>query len=133
MKKNIIRWCFLSFAVLLVLAGCEKQNMPRALEIQKPFKYTDKYYENLRAYKKSDHQLAFGWFADYSQSFSFGLHFKGLPDSIDIVSLWGGIPSMRQNDPKDSVTSYNPTAYEEMRYVREVKGIKMVVPVIVRM
>ncbi len=83
-------------------------------EIQKPYTYSDQYYENLRAYKASDHQISFVWFADYTSSHSMGIRFMGLPDSIDIVSLWGGIPN-----PKDY-----PLVYEEMRFCQKVKGMK---------
>ncbi|MET0465005.1 MAG: glycoside hydrolase family 18 [Chitinophagaceae bacterium] len=99
--------------------ACKKEN----IEIQKPFQYTDEYYANLRAYKKSNHQICFGWYSDYSQTFSYGMHFKGLPDSIDIISLWGGIPDKNES----------PAVWEEMRYVRDVKGMKLVAPVIVQL
>ncbi|MCG2615325.1 glycoside hydrolase family 18 [Terrimonas sp. NA20] len=108
--------------VIIVSASfvaCKKEN----IEIQKPFEYSDEYYANLRAYKKSDHQICFGWFADYSQTFSYGMHFKGLPDSIDILSLWGGIPKKEDN----------PSVWEELRFVRDVKGMRLVAPVIVQL
>src|SRR5262249_37425943 len=92
--------------------------------------YSDEYYENLRTYKKSDHQICYGWYSDYSQTFSYGMHFLGVPDSIDIISLWGGIPSLKQND---SFAAYNPAAYNEMKFVREVKGTKMLAVKIIRM
>ena len=49
---------------------------------------------------------------------------------LDVISLWGGIPSLKQND---SLASYNPVAYEEMKFVREVKGTKMLAVKIIRM
>ena len=72
--------------------------------IQKPYTYSDQYYANLRAYKASDHQVSFMWFADYSSSHSTGIRFVGLPDSLDICSLWGGIPSDVEGKPN---TFYN--------------------------
>lgn len=92
-----------------------------ALEIQKPYTYSDQYYANLRAYKASDHQISFMWFADYASSHSMGLHFFGLPDSLDICSLWGGIPSDIEGKPN---TFYSPKAYEEMRFCQRVKGMR---------
>lgn len=92
------------------------------LEIQKPYTYNEQYYENLRAYKASDHQVSFMWFADYSSSHSLGIRFLGLPDSLDICSLWGGIPSDIQGKPN---TFYNPLVHEEMRFCQKVKGMKM--------
>lgn len=91
-------------------------------EIQKPYTYSDQYYANLRAYKASDHQVSFMWFADYSSSHSTGIRFVGLPDSLDICSLWGGIPSDVEGKPN---TFYNPLVYEEMRFCQKVKGMKM--------
>lgn len=84
-------------------------------QIQKPYTYDEKYYENLRAYKKTEHPISFMWFADYSSSHSYGLHFLGLPDSLDMCSLWGGIPSEEQS----------PEVYKEMRFVQKVKGVRM--------
>ena len=43
----------------------------------------------------------------------------GLPDSLDICSLWGGIPT-------------KPEVVEEMRFVQKVKGTKMLVVAITR-
>ncbi|WP_405372082.1 glycoside hydrolase family 18 [Phocaeicola sp.] len=85
------------------------------LEIQKPYTYSDQYYADLRAYKASDHQISFMWFSDYTASHSLGIRFMGLPDSLDICSLWGGIPK----------PDTNPLVYEEMRFCQKVKGMKM--------
>lgn len=112
-----------SFLSVVLLAGglssCDSDIENK--EIQKPYTYDEKYYENLRAYKASDHQVAFMWFSDYSASHSYGLHFLGLPDSIDICSLWGGIPSDIKGKPN---TFYNPKVHEEMRFLQKVKGVK---------
>jgi hypothetical protein len=124
---------FFAVCLVVIAMGCQKQNTPQALAIQKPFTYSDQYYQNLRDYKKSDHELCYGWFADYAQTYSYGFHFAGLPDSLDICSLWGGIPSNRLKDPKDSITHYNPAVYQEMMDARTIRGMKMVVPVITRM
>ena len=85
------------------------------LEIQTPYTYSDQYYADLRAYKASDHQLSLMWFSDYTASHSLGIRFMGLPDSLDICSLWGGIPK----------PDTNPLVYEEMRFCQKVKGMKM--------
>ena len=111
-----------AFASIIYLTGCDKQTTPEALQIQKPHSYSEEYLENLRAYKKTEHQIAYVWFADYTQSYSYGQRFAGLPDSIDICSLWGGIPN----------EEINPTAYREMREIQEVKGVRLVIPTIVR-
>lgn len=49
------------------------------------------YLEDLRAYKKTDHLVMFGWFAYWnpgSPDLTFSL--DELPDSVDFVSNWGG-------------------------------------------
>lgn len=130
------------FTVLLMLAlvaltatNCSEDI--EALQIQKPKTYDEQYFANIRAYKKSDHTLSFVWYAAYAplegvegykDPASWGERIRGLPDSLDIVSLWMGIPS---NDPDDS--GYAPVAYEDMHYVRETLGTRFVVPTIVRM
>lgn len=94
-----------------------------------PTTYGPQYYKNLRDYKKSDHSIAWGWFVDYTQSTSLATRFLGLPDSLDICSLWGGIPS---DDSTHVDTHYLPEVYREMKYVQEVKGTRLVVPTIIR-
>lgn len=94
-----------------------------------PTTYGPQYYKNLRDYKKSDHSIAWGWFADYTQSTSLATRFLGLPDSLDICSLWSGIPS---DDSTHVDTHYLPDVYREMKYVQEVKGTRLVVPTIIR-
>lgn len=131
MKINHINRRFHAIVlVTMLIAGCKKQTTPEPLSLQNPNKYSEEYYANLRAYKKTDHQICYGWYSEYSQVYSNAQHFIGLPDSIDIISLWGGIPSLKQND---SLTTYNPTAYEEMRFVREKKGTRMLAVKIIRM
>ncbi len=124
---------FLSTALLaFVVTGCDEWTEQKTEMIQKPYAYTDKYYENLRAYKESEHQIFYGWFAAYAhkegvvapykKSPSWGEHFAGLPDSMDFCSVWMGLPTKEEN----------PIAYNEMRQVRKLKGIKMLMPTICR-
>jgi hypothetical protein len=124
------------FLMLLtsVFVGCIKE---KTVQVQKPFTYDEQYYQNLRAYKKTDHTLCFGWYAAYApiaggtgykDPASWGERILGLPDSIDIVSLWMGIPG---NDSTKS--GYAPVAYSDMKFVREKKGTRFVAPTIVRM
>jgi hypothetical protein len=127
-QKSFIILYVLVFAV--ALSSCETEQ--KAEIIQVPFKYDPQYYENLRTYKKSEHTIFFGWYAaygnkegvqaDYKQSASWGEHIAGLPDSLDICSLWMGIPTMENN----------PIAYTEMRAAMEERGIRMVMPHIVK-
>lgn len=54
----------------------------------------DEYWENIRAFKKSDHAISFGWYASWTppENDAFGETANsliGLPDSMDMVTLWG--------------------------------------------
>jgi len=71
-----------------------------ALEIQKLKTYDEQYFENLRAFKKSDHEISYAYYeawspiegvTGYKDPASWGERMVGLPDSIDIVNLWMGI------------------------------------------
>ncbi|MBS1567009.1 MAG: hypothetical protein JST39_21685 [Bacteroidetes bacterium] len=118
---------------LLLSTGCKKD--VKALEIQQPYTYDDQYNANLRAYKQTDHTLCFGWYAAYApiagatgykNPASWGERIMGLPDSMDIVSLWMGIPGNDSTKP-----GYAPIAYADWKYVSKVKGTKFLCPTIV--
>lgn len=52
---------------------------------------SEEYYEALRAYKKSDHVVSFAWIGNISNAgISLETSYFGLPDSMDIVSIWQG-------------------------------------------
>lgn len=63
---------------------------------------SDEYYEALRAYKNTKHQIAFGWFGGWSGE---GAYMKsslaGIPDSVDIVSIWGNWSNLTEMQKKD--------------------------------
>ncbi len=78
---------------LLSLASCSKWT---DMEIQHPTNLTEsnhseEYYQELRKYKESDHQIAFSYYSAWT---GVGVNMQsslmGLPDSADLVSLWGG-------------------------------------------
>lgn len=118
MKRKYIRVMItLLLGMCLLNQGCSKYNTPEPLEFKelKPNIGSAEYYEALRAYKKSDHAIAFGWWggsAPPAVTSEMGTRYLSLPDSMDIVSLWGGFPA------KD--------AWDEMQYVRRVKGTRFV-------
>lgn len=105
---------FFAGATILVgmMTACD--NDIEAEQITHPLVYDSQYYQNLRDYKESDHSIAFGWFADYGTQHSGGVRFLNLPDSLDIVSLWGGIPAKEETQ-----------IWEELRFVQKVKGTRM--------
>lgn len=54
----------------------------------------EEYYEALRAYKKSDHLISFAWIGNISHGgIDLEKSYLGMPDSLDIVSIWQGIQS----------------------------------------
>lgn len=114
-KSAIMLASVLAFGAAL---SCTKEE---ALNLQPEYKYTDAYYEALRAYKKSDHSICYLWFADYGVPSSLAYRFAGIPDSVDVVSLWGGIPKEGTLDRK------------EMYEMREKKGTKIVGVKIIRL
>ncbi|MEI9959469.1 MAG: glycoside hydrolase family 18 [Ferruginibacter sp.] len=115
------------FSVLIALLfamGCSKQK-EEALVVQKPYTYDEQYYANLRAYKKTNHEFFFGYYAAYApiqgatgnkESASWGERILGLPDSVDIVNLWMGIPT------KD----WQPLAMADMQFCQTNKGTRFV-------
>lgn len=76
----------------------------------------ESYYEALREWKKSDHSVSFGWFSSWNEpaTSTTGM-LMGIPDSMDIVSLWGGWSNL------------SPGRIEDLRMVREKKGTKVVI------
>lgn len=122
-----IRYIFAAMLAGGMLASCGRDI--ENVDILKPTKFHDQYYQNLREYKASDHAICFGWFTDYAQSLSPATRFAGLPDSLDICSLWGGIPTDREGNID---TYYLPDVYHEMKWVQQVKGTKFVAPTIIR-
>lgn len=81
---------------------------------------TDEYYANLREYKKSDHAISFGWYSSWSGTgANMQTSMSGLPDSLDVVSMWGS-----WRTPSEAQLS-------DLKYAQEVKGLKALVVFIV--
>jgi len=76
------------------------------------------YYANLRAYKKTNHQVAFGWISTGNQGLPWGYDSAGraiinqIPDSMDIVDCWYNPP-----------VSGSP-AIDLIRQIKNLKGIR---------
>ena len=80
-------------------------------------KQYDLYYQAIRDYKKSDHKIVYGWFSGWTATEGVDRSFlTNVPDSVDIVALWGGIGAFDENDPR----------YEDLRIAQQVKGLKVV-------
>ncbi len=96
----------------------------------------ESYYESLRAWKKTDHPISYMYHAAYAplegsvnlnkNYTSIGDRFIALPDSMDVVNLWMGVPMPTESDAYSDGYDYAPQAYEDMQYCRSKKGIKFV-------
>lgn len=111
--KNIFKLMLLMAAASLTVTACDTD-----LEIKNPANLTapdrsPEYYEALRAYKKTDHAVAFGWFGNWVGSgASLENSLRGLPDSVDFVSIWGNWRNLSQERKAD------------LEYVQSVKGTR---------
>lgn len=123
MNFNIIKNILTPFILIVFfLVGC---NSWTDMDIKDPDNLTesnksDAYYEALRAYKKTDHAVTFGWFGNWTgKGVSLENTMKGLPDSVDFVSMWGGWKSP------------TPEILADLRYVQKLKGTRALVCCIV--
>ena len=108
------------FGGALLAAGCSDWTESRPEFIDKPG-HTARYYASLRDYKNSDHARYFGWYAGWvGTGARMSNSLRGLPDSLDIVSLW------------ENQTNLDRNRMEDMRYVQQVKGTKVLFTFIVR-
>lgn len=122
MKIKVIS--ILAFCMgLVALPSCDTET--EALQIQKLKTYDEQYYANLRAFKQSNHEVSFAYYENWSpiegvegskDPASWGERIIGLPDSIDIVNLWMGIPTAETH----------PVAYQDMKYAQEKLGTRFV-------
>lgn len=115
--KNLIKPISLCLGLIFVLQACDDWTIPENNVIQdlQGTPKSEEYYENLRAYKKSDHQIAFGWFGFWNGGTSTSARgsLRSVPDSVDIISIWGDKYALTQNYIND------------MRYVQEKYGTRV--------
>ncbi|MBQ3812681.1 MAG: hypothetical protein II841_03850 [Bacteroidales bacterium] len=134
MKKTIY---ILMMGAALVLSSCNKDVKPIQVErtsgihtVEPWATYIqgtgtvnaigdETYYQNLREWKKAAfdkdgiaaRSISYIFFADYG---SMAFRFADIPDSVDVINLWGGVPKFGSLD------------YQEMKACQEVKGMKLV-------
>lgn len=114
--KYIYKSILLFLSLSLAVVACDTD-----VEIKDPENLTDperseEYYAALRAYKKTDHPVAFGWFGNWVGSgVSLENSLRGLPDSVDVVSIWGNWKNPSQEK------------LEDLRYVQTVKGTRAMI------
>ena len=76
---------------------------------------SEEYYAALRAYKQTDHQVAFGWYSGWNAEGAFmKTSLAGIPDSMDIVSIW------------DNGLDLSDAQKRDMQFVQQVKGTKII-------
>lgn len=127
-----------AFASLCVLACTEEEPLTiQGVDAKVDGKYvhadkqSEEYYASIRAFKKSDHIMSFGFYTawhalegsngEVPAPASWGQRLRGLPDSLDIADLWMGIPS---NDPEDP--EYSPVTWADMKFCQEKLGTRFV-------
>lgn len=114
MTKNIFKTLVIAAASAAVIAGCEGlEPAPKnPANLTTPDR-SEEYYASLRAYKQTEHSVAFGWFGNWTGSgANLENSLRGLPDSVDFVSLWGRKGGFTQAEMDD------------MNFVREKKGTR---------
>lgn len=114
--KNIFSAALAGAAILSV--ACSEWTEPEIKVIQSltepNIEKDDTYWENLRAYKKSDHAIAFGWFGFWNGGTTkTSGALRNCPDSMDIISIWGEKYNLSEK------------MIEDMRYVQQVKGTRI--------
>lgn len=117
MKFNILKALIPAVAVFAV-TGCSDWTTPEPKEFDKPLTEItkdDAYYEALRAYKKSDHSVAFGWYSEWGEGGAATTNMlQAVPDSMDIISLWNN-------------AHLTPTKKADLDFVTQVKGTKVLI------
>ena len=57
-------------SLLFIIAGCfltvACDTDVEKIEVQKPYTYSEQYYEQLRAFKKSAHEISYVYYADWA-------------------------------------------------------------------
>lgn len=102
--KNILFATVLGvfFAFGILGTSCAKWTQPEAEDFYKG--PSQAYTDNLGDYQGSPHKVMFGWFGNWAgEGGSMQYQLMGLPDSLDLVSLWlcyGNLSQAQQNDLK---------------------------------
>lgn len=116
MKSNILGICALVSAAGFA-AGCSDWTTPEPQIHDVPLTEVikdDAYYAALRAYKESDHSIAFGWFSEWDEGNAATTNMlQAVPDSMDVISLWGNF-------------ELTPKKKADLDFVTKVKGTKVI-------
>lgn len=111
---NILKKTGLFLALSFPLISCINEVDPEALRVGEAEDKGEAYYANLRDYKKSDHAIAFGWFGGWNtETASLGTRLASVPDSVDMISIWGKYWDITEEQKTD------------LAYVQNVLGTKV--------
>ena len=111
--KKIIYTFSIAFTAL-VFTQCADWTTPEKMYDEPVNSNSEAYYEALREYKKTDHSICFGWFSGWTGAGTDMYNqLRGIPDSMDVVSIWGG------------KTGLNADQIADMREVQQKKGTKI--------
>lgn len=80
-----------------------------------------RYYTELREWKlNTDHEVSFGWYGNWTgKGLNYEYSLRGLPDSTDFVSLWGGWRNI------------DPIRRADLKYVQKVKGTRALATILI--
>ena len=111
MKKNYLLYFLLLALSTPIWVSCNDWTESEAKDyFEGP---SEEYYAALRAYKKSDHPKTFGWFGNWTgEGASLVNSMAGIPDSVDVVSIWGNWSNITEAQKKD------------LKFCQEVKGTR---------
>lgn len=115
-----VRYIYIALVALLggIFWGCSDWTEVESKDFFTP--PSDSYYEALREYKKSDHEISFGWFGNWTGvGASLVNSMRGIPDSVDLVSIWGNWKNITPDQDAD------------LRFCQKVKGTKFLLCFIV--
>lgn len=113
--KKTIKYMLLAVVAASAMTACNDWVEPEQLmptdKINNPKDET--YYANLRAYRESDHPIMCGYWQGWGgQSSDYRTSLMGLPDSIDIISMWG------------AGFNYSEAQMADLKEAQEKKGVK---------
>ena len=129
--KNIFSAALLATVGMVGFNSCDTEVENET--IQHLYKYDAQYFENLRAWKKTPHEISYVYYAawaplegqdGYKDPASWGERFVGLPDSLDIVNLWIFVhvrrSGLQQPAPRQAVAFVYPRNLHQQRMARSV-------------
>lgn len=120
MKNIISAFVLMLFLLPLTISSCSDWTEVEGIKFQDHTansQKTPEYYANLRAYKKTDHAIMFGWFGGWfggENNAHMGNALRGAPDSVDILTIWS-----------KTWTNLTDAQKEDLRYVQEVLGTRV--------